>query len=383
MKKFLPYLAITTLLISFLTGCGPKPIQKQSILDTPDYHLSQGLRLVEDGNLSDAEIAFNRALDLDPDFAEGFSGLALVEAEKGNFKKARELANEGVANARENVFTWAVRGRVKSLQQHGDDWYKKANKDFKRALELDQEEELVYYWWGISKTFEYDYDEASRMFSRVIEMKGAYAADADTEFAKIQRILRAAPGSRVGKRIALLDKIDRADLAVLFMEELKLQEVLEKNRKVEYDTDYNPPESGQVHFMDRDYSGRTLASDIEGHWAETWIKQIIETGVMEVGPENRFSPDQKITKAEFALFIQNILIDILHDESLATKYIGENSRFADMRSGTATYNAAALCIDHGIMSGNLNGTFGPTETVNGADALLIIRSFQNYLKMTF
>jgi len=366
-----------------MTGCGPKPVQKQSILDSPDYHLSQGLRLLDSGNTADAEIAFNRVLDLDPDYAEGFSGMALVEAAKGNFSKARELANEGVGKARENTFTWAVRGRVKSLQQDGDDWAKKSDRDFRKANELDENEELVYYWWGISKTFQYDYDEASRLFSKVIEMKGEYAQSADEEFAKIQRILRAAPGSRVGQRIALMDKIDRADLAVLFLEELKLIEVLEKNRKVEYDTEYTPPENGQPRFMAKNYNINSLPVDVEGHWAQTWIKQILETGVMEVGPDNRFSPDQKITKAEFALFIQNILIDILHDESLATKYIGENARFADMRSGTAVYNAAALCIDHGIMTGNLDGTFAPSDTVNGADALLIIRSFQNYLKMIF
>ena len=83
------------------------------------------------------------------------------------------------------------------------------------------------------------------------------------------------------------------------------------------------------------------------------------------------------------MFIQNIIIHALHDQSVATKYIGEDSRFKDMNSSTAMYNGAALCIDRDIMDANIDGTFHPMDMVSGADALLTIRKFQNQLRMSF
>lgn len=48
-------------------------------------------------------------------------------------------------------------------------------------------------------------------------------------------------------KIALLEKISRADLAVLFMEELKLREVYDRRGDVEFETSYSPPgEASQV-----------------------------------------------------------------------------------------------------------------------------------------
>jgi len=366
-----------------IAGCGPKPQTSQSVLDTPDYHVSQGMKLLENGKVDEAETSFQRALDLDPKYAEGFSGMALVEAARGNFDKARDYADDGVAHDKKDPLTWAVRGRVKSLQMDGDDWLEKADRDFGIAVDIDPNEDRIYYWWALAKAQAYDFDEAAKLLSKAIELKGQYAAEADREFARIQKIQRAAPGTRVGKRIALLPTIDRADLAVLFMEELKLAEVLDKYRPKQFDTSYEPPEDPTQMKTGGGGDETGLPSDVKDHWARTWIRQVIDLGVMEVSPDNKFYPDTRVTRAEYALFLQNILVDIMHDPSLATKYIGEPSRFKDMRSGMATYNAAALCVDRGIMDAYMDGTFRPTEKVSGADALLIIRSFQNYLRMNF
>jgi len=370
------------LALALLIGCGPKPEISQSVLDTPDYHVSQGMKLLDRDEVDEAESAFRRAIGLDKSFAEAYSGLALVEAMRGNFKDARSYADDGVAKAKKNPITWAVRGRVKSLQMEGDDWIKRADRDFYTAAELDPNEDLIYYWWGMAYARAYDFREASNHLSRAIELNGQWSASADRELAQIQKILRSAPGTRVGSRIALLNQISRADLAVLFMEELKLAEVIERKRPKEFDTAYAPP-TDPTSMYGGEKESTTLPADVNDHWALSWIRQVVKLGVMEVSPDNRFYPDTPVTRAEYALFLQNILVDVMQDRTLATKYIGEESRFKDMRSGMATYNAAALAVDRGIMEARLDGTFGPSERVSGADALLIIRAFQNYLKFVF
>jgi len=72
------------------------------------------------------------------------------------------------------------------------------------------------------------------------------------------------------------------------------------------------------------------------------------------------------------------------DESLATKYLGEASRFPDVRSDNFSYNAIALMVDRGIMSADrMTGEFKLNAKMSGADALLAIRDFQNALRITF
>lgn len=363
----------------FLIGCGPKPRTSESVLDSPEFHISQGMKLVDRGDYDEAEIAFNKALELDDRAVSALSGLALVEAGRGDFKKAHDLANEAVKLDKNNSFAWAVRGHVKSLWRNGDDWAAEANRDFDKALDLKPGSERILYWYGLSRAKQYDFSRASDLFSQVIAQKGEYGERADVAFEQVQKVLRAAPGSKLGMKIALLDQITRADLAVLFMEELKLREVYDRRGDVQYDTDYTPPGEEEVETD----VGADLPPDVVDHWARTWIRQVLDMGAMEAGSDGDFAPDKLVTRAEYALLLQNILMTVLQEPDLATRYIGEESRFKDMNSSTAAYNAAALCVDRGVMNANVDGTFRPMETVSGADALLIIRQLQNYLRMEF
>jgi len=358
-------------------GCGPKPRTSESVLDNPDFHINQGMKLLERGDLNEAELSFEKALELDKRNASAVSGLALVEAGRGNYEEAYDLANESVSLDSKSGLPIATRGRVKSLWKKGEEWGDSANEDFEDALKIGPNNERFLFWYGQAKAWQFEFADATMLFSRVIEIKGEYAKEADIEFASIQKILRAGPGSRLGKKIALLNEISRADLAVLFLEELKLREIFDRFTPKEYETDYAPPEgSAQV-------ESKQVPADVVGHWARTWILEVIDMGVMEVSPDGKFYPDQKVTRAEYALVLQNILITVFDEPELATKYIGETPRFKDMRSGTATYNAAALAVDRGVMQATVEGTFEPMKPVNGADALLIIRQLQNYLKISF
>ena len=45
---------------------------------------------------------------------------------------------------------------------------------------------------------------------------------------KVQKILRALPGTEIGKKLALQDKISRADAAAVFVHELEVDRLFEK-----------------------------------------------------------------------------------------------------------------------------------------------------------
>jgi tetratricopeptide (TPR) repeat protein len=376
-------LALLVALIVGLTGCGPKPIDQESILDTPDNHYNQGMRELRADRLDQAAEEFERATALDPDYPGGYVGMGLVMAHRENYKEALDWVDKGIAKDDEFIDGPISKGVILTMEKKGDKWLDKAVDQFEKALKIDPESEKAHYHMGIAYKQAYDFPSAVTAFGKVVAMKGDYAGPANAEWELVQKIVRAAPGTEIGAKIALIDEIDRADLAVLFVEEMKLLEILEKRQPKTYDTRFRPPEDPtQMETMKKE--AMAAATDIEGHWAKNWIDNVIKAGAIDPFPDRTFRPDDKITRANYAMFLQNILIAATADQSLATKYIGTPSRFPDVNASHYAYNAICLSVDRGIMKADtMNGAFGMADSVSGADALLIIRDFQNALRMVF
>jgi len=228
------------------------------------------------------------------------------------------------------------------------------------------------------------FSDAEAAFAKVVGFKDEWSAPASEQWDLVKKIIMAAPITEKGKEIALIAQIDRADMAVLFMEELKLPELLQKKRPPQYETGFKPPEDvTQYKPSETTIAQEPIATDIEGHWAASWLKEIIAIDGMETFPDHTFRPDELVTRADYAGFLQHIIVLVTGDQSILTKYLGETSHFPDMRSDNWAYNAAVLCVDRGIMKTKMDGSFGPMESVSGADALLVIRDFQNALRQTF
>ncbi len=372
-------------LILGMFGCGPKPIQRDSVLDTPDNHFRRGMVEFENGNLDAAMKEFERSKALDPDYGEAYSGMALVYAKKGDFKKAYEFANKGISKNGKSIDCRIIKGRVITIERKGDDWVKDAANEFNKALKINPNSSKVWYYLGLTFKEGFEFPKAVDAFRKVVELKGEYSTEANAEWELVQKIERAKPGTKVGAKIALIPEIDRGDLAVLLMEELKLMTLIEKKRPKVYDTKFRAPddptklEATKVEKM-------AAATDIQGHWAQNWIKDIIQAQIpgLEPYPDHTFKPDQPITRANYAQVMQSIMMMVTGDESLATKYIGEQSRFPDVPASHFAYNAIALMVDRGIMNADkITGAFELNKTMSGADALLAIRDFQNALRITF
>lgn len=381
--KRLIVLCSTLALLLAIVGCGPKAIKEASVLDTPENHYNQGMRELDRGNLDNAMAEFQRALSLNPNFSEGFAGLGLVWANKGDFKKAYENVDRALDKNDKSLDSRVIKGRIIVMERKGDDWIDKAIKEFDKASEINPSSPKPVFYKGEALKAGYRFLDAANAYSRVIAMKGDYAAEADKSWALVQKIQRAAPGTKVGAKIALIDEIDRADVAVLFMEELKLLEIINKKRPKTYDTGFKAPDDPT-----KMQTSQTIqmpdVTDVNAHWAKSWINDIVKARGMEVFPDHTFRPDEKISRADYAMLLQNILIMATADEALATKYIGTDSRFPDVNASHYAYNAMCLMADRGIMAADkMTGAFDLNAHVSGADALLIIRDFQNALRMTF
>ena len=393
--RFLGILVVLLFTISMF-GCGPKPEKEKSVLDTPENHFSRGMIDFERGSLDQAMREFERAKALNPDYAEAFSGMALVTAQKAKdtedtkaseklFDEAVDLANKGIDKNDKSIDAHIIKGRVLTMRRKGDDWVKDAAKEFEKATKINPKSDKAWYYLGLTYKEGFQFGDAVDAFRNVVALKGEYAEQANQQWEIVKKIERAKPGTKVGAKVALIPEIDRADLAVLLMEELKLPKLIEKKRPRVYDNSFQAPddptkmEATKVTSMEK-------ATDLDDHWAKSWIQEIIDIQVpgLEPYPDHTFRPDEYITRANYAKVMESIMIIVTGDESLATKYIGQPSMFPDVRASHYAYNAMALMVERGIMSADkMTGEFRLNDHMSGADALLSIRDFQNALRITF
>ncbi|MDY0017988.1 MAG: S-layer homology domain-containing protein [Candidatus Delongbacteria bacterium] len=392
MKKIIILLSAVTM-VMFL-GCSKETRKSESVLDNPDMHISMGMKFFNEGSYDEAKKEFDDAIKIDwkkEDKAGAYAGLGMYYAVKGDKKKAFDNAKEAIDLNSKLPLANTCYGRTIMFANRGidgDEWIEDAYKFFDKAIKLADELRdnkalaEAHYFKGIASKSAYKFGAAKESFAEVVKMKGLYATEANREWEIVQMIERARPGTKVGAKVALLDQVGKAEIAVLFIEEMKIEQVLAKREKKEYDNTFVSPDD-PLKYTEAEQA-KALANDIEGHWAKSWIKTVIEKGVMENAPDHKFYPDKKITRAEYSLMLLRVMVMITGDESLYTKHFGETaSMFNDVRTDHYAYNAMAVCASRGIMKANMNGEFELNKTVSGAEALLIIRDFQNALSLTF
>lgn len=372
---------VIVLMSLFLLGgvisCGPAAVS-QSDLDTPEYHYRLGVRSLDSEDYTTAQQAFQRAVDLDKKFAIGWSGLGLTRAILGNFVEGEKNVDKGISLDSKNPETFVYRTRFWIYNQKNKRWYDRAIKDIESALKLSPNHESATFYKGEVYFFGMNFSAAEGQYSKVVDMRGALADKADKKWATTQKIVRARPGTEAGKKIAIKPVISRADLAVLFAEELKLADLFSRMAPQTQVGFQSPAQMAQS------TQSEGLPADVVGSWAAPWIKEVMELGVLEPGPDGQFYPDELVSRLIYAVAVQRILVTATRDMSLETKYFGTQSRFPDVPNTHFAFNAIALCTERGIMKADMmTGRFEPTKNIGGADALLIIREIQNSLRVNF
>jgi Tfp pilus assembly protein PilF len=365
-----------------LMACGPELRKPVSAMDTPEHHSVAGLRLLEEDKYKEAEREFTLAIQISPEFSQAHAGIALVKAYTSDPQGAVEsmkMAWKYADTKEEKLFVHISRIRLFYKGMIDKAWLSDARDEFDRAVKIDPQSSAAFYYMGIAYISALDFNQAGQMFRQVIDLKKEYVKDADLAWNLIQKIQRAMPGTVAGKKISLLQRITRADAAALFMEELKIDNLYKKRSVKTFDTSFKDPETARSGS-----SAPALPKDIADHPLKVDIEGILSVGVrgLETYSDGLFRPGEFVDRATYAMMLEDILIKVTGDNSLATKFIGQVSPFPDLRSDLPYFNAVMVVTSRGIMGVKdfTSGEFAPMGDVPGVDALLMIRKFQEELK---
>jgi len=364
------YWGYATVIIMLLIGCAQKGRAPLSALDTPVHHVETGMRLLADHEHVDALKSFKSALELAPCYSSAWRGKGLVLGYQGKEKAALDAmtkARQYSENAKEKAEAYVGMLQLYTLFK-GKQWLNKSEDAYNKAIAAVHDLPEAHYHMGIAYKDANNYDAAIKQFTAVLKIRKGLIVEADEQVKLVQRIQRALPGIKVGESLAGRAAITRADCAAIFIHELRIDNIYSRDKKRTTET--------KVSAIPADVLEHTLSAD---------IRQIIQMGVrgLEVFPDGTFRPDTFITRASYAMMIEDIIGTVIHDNSLSTRYIGQPSPFPDVVSDAPYFNAIMVCATRGIMGAKdiMDGRFDPDGSISGADALLIIRLLKEKIRI--
>lgn len=348
-------------LFTLVFGC-VRSIPSAIPLDSPEYSYSNGLKFLEKGEYENALLEFERARAKDPQYAPAYVGIALVKAAREEFQAAFTALEK--AKALDGAMVRAAAIRILSSQQ-GERWLQSAEKEFEAGRSQDPLNPALYFYMGKAYEKAYAFEKAASMFRRVLAMNRGFSEEAILALRRLERIQKANPSTPVGKKVALLEKVTRGDVAVLLVEELKLDARIPAS-----------PEAVSTSL------GSPLVTDLRGHPFRSQIEAVIRKGLrgLKPFPDHTFAPEKPISRADFAIILEDVFIRLKGGK-------GENARpprflspFLDVPTDHYAFNAVMFLTLEKILEPRPDDRFGPKEPLSGIEAVWAISRLKEELK---
>lgn len=107
--------------------------------------------------------------------------------------------------------------------------------------------------------------------------------------------------------------------------------------------------------------------DVQGHWAQETIEMMTANQITDGRTADSFMPDEKITRAEFASYLVNML-------GLEGELKGN---FKDVSEDAWYYDSVGIAAINGLVSGVGEGNFAPDATITRQDmAVMIAKAYK-------
>lgn len=373
---------------ALLISCASMSHVGLSQLGTPGYHVSTGTRLLDQRKYADAGREFEIALKTSPGYASAYAGLGLVRACKGDFNDGFALltqAQKSIKGDEEDAFVaiatirfhtsrhiFCQRVAEKFCEVDPKEWLKKSEEAFKRAIAAfkksrfpDSQASAAYYFMAAAYLQAFEIKKASEMFQMVIDAQGNYLEDAENQLQLVGKIKEVKPETAIAKRIACAEDINRAEVAALFCEELKIKDLIYRKT------------SGGIEKT----SKAPVPRDIGNRRFRSYIEDINAIGIkgLHVYPDGSFRPCDLVNRSDYAVMIEDIVAKV--SEKKAAKRKRRHSPFYDVSSEWPFFDAVIFATSRGFMEpvGALSSSFSPFQQLSGIDAVFAIRKMKDVL----
>lgn len=379
-------------------ACAKPPSKCLSPGNTPASHYFAGMVLLEKGRLDEAATKFERASYCDEKFSPALSGVSIAGALKargitdGAHRKVEtDRVRQGLKAAKkllktpEDEFAYYLASmRVDTAIKEGG-WIDEVEESFKDAsnLKVDNEKLLYYrvpeaadYFMGSAYLEAREFKKASERFAAVLNSRssGRWHAPADSAWKRTDRVVRSLEGTTLGdagRRIALLDKVTRGDMASFLAAELKTEKLFSgKPPSSPLGPEFVPSDLASSPF--REEAAAIVRLNIRG----------LEASYDTSSRAYLFRPSDPVRRKELAMALEDFLIRLTGDEKLSTAFLGHlASPFTDVDPSAAWYNAVMSVTTRSIMDAGVSGEFRPEEPVDGAEAVMALRALKYRLNI--
>ncbi len=113
-----------------------------------------------------------------------------------------------------------------------------------------------------------------------------------------------------------------------------------------------------------------IITDTREHWSRPWILAVTQARVMAVDAAYRFEPYRIVRRGELAEAVANVLYLIAEiDPAGAARWRENAPRIADMNEAHLNYASVVNAVSAGVLSTFTDGTFQPTRSVSGTEAV--------------
>ncbi len=402
-RRFLCHLV----LLGLMVGCSATTETRKpsAALDTPEHHLLRANDFIAQNNWVNARRSVRLAQEIASQDPVVLSMQALITAQQSTlagktptekqtlYLQSEEFldnASDRASTPKEQVQVLANSIRTQAFLKDKPNWYEQAQNAFEEAQGVIGENSTLYpftvsleYYMGQAHEASFKFEQALTSYRAVVRQRGAFLQQATRALERVEQVLRAAPITDRGNRIATLRALTRADMAALLVEEFELAKLRQSSTTQANSNQFQVPESQQK-FQPTQGNQTSLALDIAEHPLQADIEEVIKHGIrgMQPDPRQLFYPNEVVTRAEYAMILEDILISLTNDESLATRFIGESSPWQDVRPDAFYYNASRVLVSRGIMSLNdkLGARFEPQKPISGSQALLGLRLLANEVR---
>lgn len=403
MKNISGYLTLFVLSVLIFAGCA-KPVSRCTAPeDNPTHHYVIGMELIDQGKLDEAASKLERAVYCDDTFAPAHAGLAIVSALKATSAKSDDKAKavdrtssaSHLAEAlrsgatSEDEFAYHVASiRTGTILKEGK-WLRNAEDSYKGVMKLKVDEgklpyydgrESATYFMGAAYLEGREFQQARDRFADVLNSKkdGRWNAPADRMWKKTDKIVRAIAGitvGDVGKVIATRASVNRGEMAALLVDELKINKLFAGRIASDSNAAGKKAEFTPADLVDNQFREEVLS-------LMKWNVRGLEPVYDSTTRAYLFKPLLPVTRKEFALVLEDVIIKLTGDEKISSAFLGhDKSPFHDIAPTAAWYNSAMTVTTRSIMETELSGDFRPDALLDGAEAMLAIRVLKQRLNI--